>query len=236
VDTFKAAWQQEYIRKGIPSSFRTDPARVVVELVTWLKKRKIPLEGLAADIGCGLGRNSFYLASQGFRVKGIELLEGNVQAIQQAALKYKLPIQAFAQDAAESWPIEPGSLDIALDIFCYKHIVCKKRQAAYRSELFKTLKPSGFYFISLASDQDGFYGPLLKASTHPYEKAIVDPYSQIPSLLYSQDELIKEFSSLFDLVHIEEQRSISPMYEKEYSRVVINAIFRRKNTCPDSTK
>lgn len=226
MDTIKQAWSEEYLRKGIPSSFRTDPTKTVVEFISWLKQIK-QLQGHAADIGCGLGRNSFYLAAQGFKVTGIELLEENTKAVNAYAATHKLPVHAYAQDAATVWPIEPASQDIAIDVFCYKHIVNKEKQAKYRQELWKTLKPGGFYFISLASEKDGFYGPLLEHSKNHAEKLVVDPFSKIASYLYAPDDLKREFANGFEVIEMKEQTSRSPMYGKEYPRMVINAIFRR---------
>jgi SAM-dependent methyltransferase len=226
-NSIKQAWHKEYENRGIPSSFRNDPTKTVVGFVSWLKKHDIPLQGLVADIGCGLGRNSFFLASQGFSVIGLELLEENVNSVNDQAQLLNLPVEAFAQDASCNWPIKPNSLAIAIDVFCYKHIVCKEKQLKYRNQLWKSLNPDGFYFISLASEKDGFYGPLLAKSTQPKQKLIVDPYSNIPSFLYSLEELKEEFSDFFELVQIEEQLSTSPMHGNNYQRVVINAIFKK---------
>jgi SAM-dependent methyltransferase len=228
INELKIVWEEEYKRKGIPSSFRKDPSGTVMDFIQWLKKEKTNIGHNAADIGCGMGRNSFYLASQGFNVTGIDLLEANAKAVNAQAESDQFPIQAFVLDAATEWPIASDSLDIAIDVFCYKHIVNKKKQNKYRQELWRTLKAEGFYFISLASESDGFYGPLLKNSTNPSDKLIVDPYSNIPSFLYSKDDLIKEFSDLFDVVEVSEQTSTSPMYGNAYSRLVINAIFKKK--------
>lgn len=227
-ESMKIAWDEEYKRKGIPSSFRKDATKPVIEFMGWLKQREGFTQGLAADIGCGRGRNSFYLASQGFQVIGIELLEENVDAINTEAKLSHLPVQAFALDAANKWPMAPNSLDIVIDVFCYKHIVDKEKQAKYRCELWQSLKASGFYFISLASEHDGFYGPLLEKSTNLNEKLVIDPYSNIASFLYSEESLIKEFSDFFEMLEVKEQISTSPMYEKEYSRRVINAIFKKR--------
>lgn len=222
------AWSKEYKRKGIPSSFRNDPSKTVVEFIAWLKNLGHKTSGIAVDVGCGLGRNSFYLASQGYKVNGLDLLEENVNSVNAIALSQDLPVRAFAQDASSNWPIKPNSLDIAIDIFCYKHLVNKKSQESYRLQLAKALKADGFYFLSLASENDGFYGPLLQKSNDPKIKLIVDPYSNIPSILYSIEDLGKEFANTFEVVKIEEHFSTSPMYEKEYPRVVINAIFRKR--------
>lgn len=226
-DQIKTAWIKEYQKKGIPSSFRKDPTRTVVEFISWLDSKGHLKAGQAADIGCGQGRNSFYLASQGYQVTGLELLQENVNLVNKHAQFNHLAVHALSQNAADNWPIPMHSLDIAIDIFCYKHIVNKKRQAQYRQELWKALKPDGFYFISLASEQDGFYGPYLKTSPNLKEKLIIDPYSNIPSFLYSVNDLKEEFSDLFINIEIAEQVSTSPMYGKEYTRVVLNAIFRK---------
>lgn len=228
MDKIKNAWIEEYKRRGIPSSFRKDPTKPVIEFVAWLKNKGHRVEGTAVDVGCGLGRNSFYLASEGFQVIGIELIEENVRLINEQAQSNRLTVHAIAQDAATSWSITQNSVDIAIDVFCYKHIVCKEKQKIYRQELAKALKSDGFYFISLASENDGFYGPLLKGSPDPKEKLIIDPYSGIASFLYSIDDLREEFSDLFELVEAKEQSSTSPMYGKEYQRKVLNFIFKKK--------
>lgn len=226
-DDSERLWSAEYRKQGIPSSYRKDPTRVVKEFITWLDRQKNCDKKTAADLGCGLGRNSFYLASLGFTVTALDLVKENIEIVRQQAEAAHLPIRAFAQDVSEPWPILLNSLDVAIDIFCYKHITNKKAQKNYRNELWKALKPNGFYFISLASVNDGFYGPLLTASPAPEERLIIDPHAQIPSYLYSIDDLTQEFSDRFKVIEASEQTSQSPMHGKEYTRKVLNCIFAK---------
>lgn len=221
------AWSEEYKRKGIPSSFRKAPTQALVEFIVWYQNKGLN-PGNVVDIGCGQGRNSFYLANKGFNVTAIDLLSENANFINNESQRQKLPIQAFSQDVSTKWPVNKDSLDLAVDIFCYKHIVEKEDQKRYRTELWRTLKPNGYYFISLASEKDGFYGSLLANSLDSNRKLIVDPYSKIPSLLYSLDELILEFSDLFCIVETKEEKSTSPMYGKEYRRVILNCTFQKR--------
>lgn len=79
------AWAAEYKRQGIPSSFRKDPSNALVEFISWLEKQASNEKQKAADLGCGLGRNSFYLASHGFSVTAIDLLQSNANAINEEA-------------------------------------------------------------------------------------------------------------------------------------------------------
>lgn len=226
-ESLKTAWSKEYERKGIPSSFRKDATQPLVDFMSWCRKKGLN-SGAAGDIGCGQGRNSFYLAQEGFQVTALDLLQENADIVNSESNNRNLPICAYAQDASAKWPINDHTLDIAIDIFCYKHIVEKDKQKKYRAELARTLKPNGYFFISLASVKDGFYGPLLAQSPDIHRRLIVDPYSSIPSLLYTLDELILEFSDLFQAVEAQEKHSTSPMYGKEYSRSVLNCIFQKK--------
>lgn len=224
---FQSLWKQEYERRGIPSSFRLDPTKVVIQFLSFLKERGF--QGSSAiDLGAGKGRNSFYLSQNGFSVFSIEWLQENVDEINQNAANNKLPISAYRQSVSAPWPASSESMDIAIDIFCYKHVVDKEEQRKYRQELYRTLKPSGYYLLSLAADDDGFYGSFLKEPPYNEGKLIIDPYSQIPSLLYSLEEIVEEFSNFFTLVQGKKETSYSPMYGKDYQRSVLNLIFQKK--------
>ncbi|MBU6384260.1 MAG: methyltransferase domain-containing protein [Verrucomicrobia bacterium] len=223
---WQRAWEHEYQKQGIPSSFRNTPARVVTEFYAWLERRNFQ-GSQAADLGCGRGRNSLYLASHGFSVTALDLLKENSDYVAHQAKLMKLPIVAHAQNVSHPWPITTNSLDIAIDIFCYKHITNKDSQRLYREELARTLKPTGYYFVSLASENDGFYGPLLSHSPAPNHKLVVDPYVQIESYLYSISDLIQEFADHFIVMEVDEQESSSPMHGKEYTRKVLNFIMKK---------
>lgn len=227
-DLLTQAWSLEYEKKGIPSSFRKDPSKPVIEFITSLKNYK-HLGHIAADLGSGQGRNSFYLASECFEVTSIDLIPENAALINRWAQTQNLKIEAFSQSVTDPWPIQENSLDVAIDVFCYKHILTKEKQRRYRKELWKALKPEGIYFISLASEQDGFYGPLLETSPNREEKAIIDPFSGIASFLYSTQSLKEEFSDLFEIIEMKEQTSESPMHGTLYARRMINATFKKRH-------
>ncbi len=222
-------WEKEYKKKGIPSSYRKEASQVVLDFMHFCQGKGVS-PGNAVDIGCGRGRNSFYLASLGYSVIAMDLLQSNIDIVNDESKHKKLPILAYAQDVSQrNWPIQENSQDIVMDIFCYKHVPSKKKQRIYREQLWKVMRGSAYYFISLASINDGFYGPLLSFSKDLKQNYIIDPYSNIPSFLYSIEELILEFSDLFRIIEAKEKHSTSPMYGTVYSRAVINAIFQKKS-------
>jgi SAM-dependent methyltransferase len=219
-------WREEYARQGIPSSYREDPSKVVVQMLSGLQERGVKV-GKALDLGCGRGRNAFYLAQHGYEVFCLDLVPENVAKINAKAQEARLPVAAYCQDITHDWPVEKEQFDLAIDVFCYKHITDKEAQKKYRARLHKILKNQGYYFLSLAADDDGFYGPLLKTSPNPSLKQIIDPHSQISSFLYNMDEILGEFSDILQPAEAKKTESVSPMYGKEYSRQVLNILFRK---------
>ena len=225
--TKEQLWEYEYQRQGIPSSYRETPTKAVAEFVSFLRKHGKEV-GNAIDLGCGRGRNAIHLAEQGYQVICLDLVEKNVSEINEKAVQRKLPIKAYCQDITSPWPVKPAQIDFAIDIFCYKHIVDKAAQQIYRKQLREALKNNGYYLLNLASDEDGFYGPLLKSSPDPHRKMVIDPYSQIHSLLYTQEEIVREFSDSLLLVEVKKVSSISPMYGHDYQRQVLSLVFQKK--------
>lgn len=225
----QSLWSREYEAKGIPSSYETEPSLASRFLHTWLQDRDIQT-GRLLDIGCGLGRNSFFFAENGFQVSAIDFAATNIAWLQQEAQRRDLPIEANCLDVGkDQWPFQDRYFRLAIDIFCFKHLVDEDSKRHYKEQLRKVLKQEGLFLLSLASVKDGFYGPLLKQSPKPDRKLIIDPFSQISSLLYTREDIEKEFSDQFALQAFIESHSVSPMHGRDYSRTVLSFIFGSKH-------
>lgn len=69
-----------------------NPLPIVEQIPTLLRI------GTVIDIGCGMGRNSIYLAQQGFSVTAIDFSKKGIERLQQRAREKELQIHAIAQD------------------------------------------------------------------------------------------------------------------------------------------
>lgn len=218
-------WKQEYHTAGIPSSYKGEPSHAVSWFYEFLKKSN-QRSGKILDLGCGKGRNSLYLAQQGFTIDCIDFLEENIASIQEMAQMEKLDIQGHCQSVTDPLPYPSGTFDAAIDNFCYKHQIDPNLRLAYRKELYRVLKNQGFFLLTLASYEDGFYGSLREdmAQTHA---VVVDPHTSIPSILFSCTDVLREFSPLFTLIKANEKRSIGKMHGQVYERVVLEFIFKK---------
>src|SRR3990172_4918772 len=114
-------WSREYKQKGIPSSFRQKPSGAMKLLNLSNIKGKV-----AADLGCGKGRNAFYLAEEGAsKIYALDFVPGAIKEIKTAN---NPKIDAICQDLTKPWPIPTNALDLIIDIFCFKHQATATKQ------------------------------------------------------------------------------------------------------------
>lgn len=225
LDTTTERWKTEYSLKGIPSSFRSEPSQIVLDFAQFLQQKQFNACQIL-DIGCGKGRNGAYLASLGHRVNGIDLVEENIAALNIRAANEGLDLSGAAHDISTGFPFPDASFDCAIDIFCYKHQISLETRSLYKKELLRVLKPNGLFLLSLASIDDGFYGPLLKDSPNPAQNMIIDPFTGIASILFTQADVQAAFDPEFVLEFSEKRKSESPMHGKTYQRSVLSFIMR----------
>lgn len=225
----KDLWQIEYQKKGIPSSFREDPSGSVLDFMNWLRNKGIT-DGTALDIGCGTGRNSLYLASQGFDVYSLDIVGDMVNRLNRQAqeLGYQGKVHAYCQSVTDDWPFPGQKFQVGLDTFCYKHQIDPAGRQVYRRELVRTFKEDGVYLLTLAGVDDGYYGPLLAESPDPHNQVIIDPANNIPSVLFAKEQVEEEFGSAFDLAFYEHKRKEGIMHGKSYLRSTHVFIWRKK--------
>lgn len=227
-DSIAERWEKEYTIKGIPSSFREEESSVVGKFFFPYYLNKTPLilkeenKKQVVDIGCGKGRNSFFFEKKGFCVTGFDIVSKNISEIQEYANKNNLNVKAICGDITEKLPIEDNSIDIVIDIFCYKHQLDDKKREFYRSEIFRILKNSGYYLLSLAGKDDGYYGQFLNGN----DNKIIDPRINVGSVLFDPEDIKKEFSG-YKIKQMQTIRKNGLMHENEYERVTHAFIMKK---------
>ena len=70
-------------------------------LLSLLERLDAPRAGSVLDIGAGIGRNSIYLAAQGWSVDAVEVTSKFAQLLAAAALRQELPIRVVTGDVFE---------------------------------------------------------------------------------------------------------------------------------------
>ena len=107
LDADREEWDATY-REG--KDFNPAPNKFLVEMV---KGRK---PGLALDVAMGQGRNALYLASQGWRVTGIDISDEGLRQAREAAAARKLTIEAINANA-DTWDFGVEKWDLVVMIY-----------------------------------------------------------------------------------------------------------------------
>jgi SAM-dependent methyltransferase len=156
LDADRARWDATY---SAGRAFNPAPSRFLVDVV---KQRK---PGVALDIAMGQGRNSLYLASQGWRVTGIDISNEGLRLARQAAAERKLTIEAInADDATWDYGVDKWDLVALIYAGCDAKLVATLRTSLKRAGIVviegfhkDAAPPIGFATGELASlFKDGF--------------------------------------------------------------------------------
>lgn len=219
-------WEKEYRTAGIPSSVRDRPSNAVLEFLAFIETQGLsPTHAL--DIGCGRGRNALELARRGMSVVALDGVPSCVEDVNRTATEHGLgSLAAHCIDLRDPWPCADASIDLAVDCFCFKHVVDLDGIDRYRQNLYRVLRPGAFFLLTCADPTDGYYGAApLERSDGP-GVLITDPANRIASRLYT----IADIAGIFSELSLERsflRSSRNDMHGATYERATVTCYFRR---------
>ena len=145
-------------------------------------------KGKSLDIGCGNGRNTFYLAEQGFDSLGIDISEESI-AWAKEMLQEKSQKPCFERKSLFDFEAESRSFDLILDSGCFHHIKPHRREE-YLTEIQALLKDDG-YFLMTCFNLDG------GANITDYD--VYRDYSMHGGLGFSEEKIKAILKPYFDI-------------------------------------
>lgn len=143
-DYWKSKW------KGVE---KTSPNNFARRSFSHTKNKKLKI---LLDLGCGDGRDSLYFARKGLKVTSVDFSESGIEALRQASIKSRLPINAICCDIKDV-SFENDSFDI---IYAHLslHYFDDKTTTQIFDKLYKILKNNGLIFIKCKSTEDALFG------------------------------------------------------------------------------
>ncbi|MGE0450782.1 MAG: class I SAM-dependent methyltransferase [Vicinamibacterales bacterium] len=125
-------WNRIYGATDFP--FKTERNEFLAEVI------KGRTAGTALDIGVGRGRNSLYLASQGWTVTGVDISDEGVRIATAEAARAGLQITAMVQDFA-TFDIGTGRWDLIAGLYMGDLIV------THAKRIMAALRPGGLLVV-----------------------------------------------------------------------------------------
>ena len=226
--TQKHFWELEYSDKS--PSFEElaseKPNTAVIKLVDYLTERKVALKGKLLEVGCGMGRNTNWLARHGFEVTGVDISSNAISEAKKRAKKINLSVRYQQLDILKKWPFATQSFDFVIDIVT-SQLLTEKQRKSYTSKIFRTLKPGGkFLLYTLDRSVDRQAQGLLRKYPGPEEYTYKIPQGGLIERTFT----LKEIKKLYTPMQIESSELLfvpTKFKNKTYERYFWWVLFRK---------
>lgn len=162
-------WDERYEAKG--ALWGAEPNQFLVEIAAAVEP------GTALDLGCGQGRNSFWLASRGFAVTGLDLSPVAIEQARSVAAELGVDVSFESVDLT-AWDPDGSVWDLV--ILTYLHLSPQRRPVVHDAAK-RSVAPGG-RLVVIAHHLDNF------------ENGVGGP--PVPELLFTEQQLAEDFSDL----------------------------------------
>lgn len=214
-------WEREY-KKSTFLTKENKPQSDVVRFVKWLKDEEVSLVGKKVlDLGCGIGRNSYYFAELGSEVTGIEISKTALDIAKANINKDGKQIYAIAyikQSMGEKFDFPDESFDILLDVTSSNSLTENEREV-YLSECNRVLKKGGVFFTkALCKDGDMNAKELIKKFPGKEKDTYTLPDIRVTERVWAKEDFIKTYERYFKIINLEKKSSYTRMNDRVYKR------------------
>lgn len=197
-------WKWEIVDKD--DKYWNSPAQEVYYLCEkWKEKGFKSL----LDIGCGLGRNSLYLAKNSFELSGFDLSERSVELTLEKAKKQGIKLNKFVVADMLEFPFEDESFDALLAFNVISHTDLEGFNKIL-SEIKRVLRPGGEVYFTVGSKESfWFNNPVCTYVDENTRIRVEDgPENGIPHFYIDDNDCFKLFND-FTIVEIKNVRELT---------------------------
>jgi SAM-dependent methyltransferase len=154
--------------------------------------------GRSLDIGCGNGRNSVYLAKQGFEVDGIDFSRASIEWAEQKANEECVGVN-FINQSIFDFQVQHSSYDFVYDSGCLHHIKPHRRNQ-YIKKIVDILRPGAYFGLTAFN---------LKGGANISDYDVYRDLSMHGGIGFSEFKLKSILSPYFEIVEFREMKEIS---------------------------
>lgn len=194
------------------------------------KAIKYASKGFALDIGAGRGRNSIFLAKNGFKVKAIDKNKKALKELKEIAKKFQLKISTKVVNIRNfKFPSKKHSLVVAtyvLDFF--KKIEVEK----IIQKIKKSLNKKGIFYLIVFSKKDPWFFKIKKLNLElgikPIEKnTFYLPKGNFYRHFFTLNE-VKKLLKGFQVIYLKEKRIKDIFHQKPHFHWIIELIAKKR--------
>lgn len=218
-------WDREYREAAtIPSSHRAAPAHALVELAG-----AVDIDvGNALDLGCGNGRNSFFLAEKGVDVTAVDFSQFALKLLSESQSRAALPgsITPINHDLRRGIPSADKTFDLVLDAYCLCHFTETDDQRYLMGEVARVLK-SGGYLVKIHLDTSDAYYLERFYSAQDYGYVSLDPANGLKKMHCSVESYVEKVATDFTFVKSVTVKFFDNVRGTPYERSVFACLMQK---------
>ncbi len=219
-----AFWDAEY-SKGGHLALSTNPSEDLEKFTRWLEREDgrahLNITASVLDLGCGNGRNLFWLASQ-YGVRGIGY-DSSSAAIAQAkthAKNHGLKLTYETRSIAGALEVPDASQAIVLDMMT-SHFLNESARRALIEEIHRVLAPGGYFFYkTFLLDGDSHAKRMIAEKPAQEVNTYIHPSINVAEHVSTEEEIDDLYSPFFTIHKIYKSHRHTGKHAKRRSVVV----------------
>ena len=190
-------------------------------------KSYVPNNADVIDIGAGEGRNSIFLAKQGFKVLAIDKIPEGLKKLKRYATLHNLDNIITKVVDIKNFRFQPNkySLIIAIAVLDFFK---KSEIESLAEKIKKALIKNGIIYLKVFSIKDPFLNKIKKINLEPIEEnTFYLPKARIYRHFFTKEELKKMFSE-FEIIQLKERKIRDYSHGQPHFHQVITFVAKNK--------
>lgn len=215
----KKVWDKEYSNNKL-ITMSDKPQNDFLNFLKYLKKeQKISVRNLKIlDLGCGVGKNSNYLAKLDNYVSAIDISSVAIKEAQKRAEKLNLRINYIISSIGSKYPFSDESFDLVIDVISSNSLNEEERNI-YLAETKRVLKPGGHFFVrTLKKEGDKNAKNLLKDSPGKEKNTYIMKGLGLIERVFEEKEIIEMYSKYFKILKLQKKSAYTKYENQSYKR------------------
>jgi SAM-dependent methyltransferase len=125
-------------------------------LLRMIREHPDAFAGRIIDLGCGEGRDSLYLLSQGHSVVSVDVSHTALARARELAAAANLDASGFVErDIIYLRGFDENSFDLAMNMGCLHMLVDEEQRGRHVSRVFDILRPGGYFVVDHCASEWG---------------------------------------------------------------------------------